>query len=82
MRRAARIGIAGALLAGIGVLAAAGVLALSADPAAQHMPGHVNCPPGSHGKLWGADHGRMFKDALRSRRMSGVEAEGRPADAD
>lgn len=68
MGRGALIGIAVTLVAGVGALATVGVLALSADPAVQHQPGHANCPPGSHGKLWGADHGRMFKDALRSRR--------------
>ncbi len=53
------------LLGGAAYLAFA---AFSAEPAAQHRPGHIGCPPGSHGKPWGADHGRMFKDAKRSRR--------------
>lgn len=66
MSRGTLLGLSVATLAGGAAYLA--LAAFSAEPAAQHKPGHIGCPPGSHGKLWGADHGRMFKDALRSRR--------------
>ena len=43
----------------------------SADPKATH----IGCPPGSHGKLWSADHGRMFKGAERTRGAQSRQSE-------
>jgi hypothetical protein len=58
------------LLAGATLLVGGGFLllgALSADPGAGHRPGHIGCPPGSHGKPWSADVGRKLNDALSRR---------------
>ena len=43
-----------------GVLAVGLLALLQPDPAAQHNPGHANCPPGSHGRGWSADHAKSF----------------------
>jgi len=64
MSRRARVLIGLAALSG--VVLAVGFLALSLPgPTAQHNPGHVACPPGSHGRGWSADHAKSFNVARR-----------------
>lgn len=57
-------------LAAVTVTAAGAFLAFatfSADPGAGHRPGHIGCPPGSHGKPWSAGVGRSLASALSRR---------------
>lgn len=58
VRIAAMTGGGGILLAGA-VLAAA-LLIPADDRSPGHNPGHVNCPPGAHGRGWSRDHAKSF----------------------
>ena len=62
---------AAALIASVGALAAGGAALLA--PVAGHNRFHVNCPPGSHGKPWSADHAKAFNAGRRQTRATGVD---------